>query len=206
MTDVAAEGTSPPTESGSPWQRGPGRLFHLALVIPTLIWLWSWSVPGFNFLLWTTSALALGIGAILWGGRLLTYLLARFRGRQTGGGQRFLVAPVCGVLALGLVIADAPLEARWALSRADFDAVVDVALTDDTYSSIEDQRLGLYTVTHVYRVGDAVIFYERTGSFSDDAGFAYLPDGPFPELESSGFERPQFRHLGGPWYAWTASW
>lgn len=206
MTHEAVADASSPTESGSRWRRPPGRLFHLVLVVPALIWLWSWSVPGFNFLLWMPSALALGIGALVWGVRLLTYLLARIRGHQTRGGRWFPIAPACGVLALGLVVANVPLEARWATSRSDFDDVVDVALEDDDYRSIEDQRLGLYTVTAVYRQGDAVIFYERTGSFSDDAGFAYLPDGPFPELENGGFERPQFRHLSGPWYAWTASW
>lgn len=206
MTDEAVADASPDAEPTPFWHRPPGRLFHLLLVLPALVWLWAWSVPGFDLPLWMPSAMALGLGALVWGVRLLTYVVARIRQQPTTGGRRFLVAPVCGAIALGLVIADVPLKARWAASRSSFETVVDEALEDDDFESVDDQRLGLYSVTNVYRQGDAVIFYERTGSVSDDAGFAYLPDGPFPELENGGFERPEFRHLGGPWYAWTASW
>jgi len=57
-----------------------------------------------------------------------------------------------------------------------------------------------------YRVPGGAVFYEEHGVFIDDAGFAYLPDGPTDGLSSVGFENPQFHHLGGPWYRWTASW
>lgn len=207
MTAGAVPNTSSPSRGVSLWwRRPPGRLFHLLLVPLALIWLWSWSVPGLNFLLWIPSVWALGVGALVWGVRLLTYVVASVRGEPTSGGRWFLLAPACGVLALGLVIADVPLKARWAISRADFEEVVDEALADDDHRSVEHRRLGLYIITLVYRQRDAVIFYELTGALSHDAGFAYLPDGPFPELEDGSFERPQFRHLSGPWYAWTASW
>lgn len=206
MTDEAVADGSPEAQRAPFWRRPPRRLFHLILVLPALVWLWAWSVPGFDFLLWMPSAMALGVGAVVWGVRLLTYLIARLQRQPTTGGRRFFVAPVCGAVALALVIADVPLKARWIASRSSFEDVVDNVLADDDFTFGDDQRLGLYTVIHVYREGDAVIFYERTGSFSDDAGFAYLPNGPFPELENGGFERPEFRHLGGAWYAWTASW
>jgi hypothetical protein len=48
--------------------------------------------------------------------------------------------------------------------------------------------------------------YEATGDFLDDAGFAYLPDGPDPELGNGSFEVPQFVHLSGDWYSFTSSW
>lgn len=69
-----------------------------------------------------------------------------------------------------------------------------------------DRRLGLYQVTSVWRVEAGVLFYEKTGALSDDAGFAYLPDGPSPDVENGLFESPRFRRLGEGWYAWTASW
>ncbi|MGY0002335.1 hypothetical protein [Micromonospora sp. I033] len=50
------------------------------------------------------------------------------------------------------------------------------------------------------------MFYEANGYLIDDAGFAYLPDGPSPDLETPDFESPVFKHLGGAWYSWTASW
>lgn len=47
-------------------------------------------------------------------------------------------------------------------------------------------------------------FYEGTALF-DEAGFAYLPDGPTAEVQQS-LESPTFRSLGGGWYAFTARW
>lgn len=202
-------GSAPPAESDparSWWQRPPGWLFHLALVPPALGLLWSHSVPGFAFFLWSSSAALLFLGAVVWVLRLLASAFAKRRMRVGGGARWFLIAPAAGALALSLIVADVPLRARWSVSRSDFEAVVEEAMEDEDYSSVASQRLGLYDVPHVYRQGEGIIFYERTGVLSDDAGFAYLPEGPFPELENGGFERPQFRHLGGPWYAWTASW
>jgi hypothetical protein len=56
------------------------------------------------------------------------------------------------------------------------------------------------------RVPQGVIFEEANGGLVDDSGFAWLPHGPDPSMENGSFERPEFRHLSGPWYAWTASW
>jgi hypothetical protein len=138
--------------------------------------------------------------------RLLAYVLAARRNSAAGRARWLLLAPAAGVLALALITADVRLQVRWNVSRSAFEDVVDEAMRDEDYASLQHGRLGLYRVGEVYRQGEAVIFYERTGALGDDAGFAYLPDGPFPELENGGFERPRFRHLGGPWYAWTASW
>ncbi|MBM7785503.1 hypothetical protein [Tenggerimyces flavus] len=66
--------------------------------------------------------------------------------------------------------------------------------------------MGSYEVIRVETVPGGVLFYEANGNLFDDAGFAYLPGGPTPELENGGFESPNYRHLGGPWYAFTASW
>jgi hypothetical protein len=209
ITESIRAGSAPPEDSGrgrSRWRQPPGRLFHAALVLPALGLLWSHSVPGFAFFLWFGSVGLLFVGAVVWGVRLLMYALAKRRRHAEGRARWFLLAPAAGVVALALIVADVPLKARWALSRSDFAAVVDEAFEEGDFASTEDQRIGLYNVTHLYRQGEAIIFYERTGMFSDDAGFAYLPNGPFPELENGGFERPEFRHLGGPWYAWTASW
>ena len=69
-------------------------------------------------------------------------------------------------------------------------------------------RIGEYDVeTTAFRVASGAIIYDTTGTgFLDDAGFAYLPNGPDPSLENGNFENPQFKHLGGHWYSWSASW
>lgn len=213
-TEETIGGASPPPPADTDpaqrplisWRWPLGRLFHLALVPPALGLLWSHSFPGLIIFPWVGSVAFLFLGAVVWGVRLLTFAFAKYRGRAEGRARWLFVAPAVGVLVVTLLVADVSLRARWSVSRSDFEAVVDEVMKDEDYRSIENQRLGFYDITSIYRQGEAIIFDERNGDFFDDAGFAYLPNGPFPELENGGFEAPQFRHLGGPWYAWTASW
>jgi hypothetical protein len=192
----------------------PGRVFHAALLVSVLALLWARSVPGSALAEGLAAAAALGLVVLVWFGRGVTYLIARRRRRARRGAAGFLVAPAVGALALVLVALDTPLHARWALSRGAFEDVVEAgpasspdAVGADRWQGIEaPDRIGLYRITSVSRVGEAVIFWEAHGAFIDDAGFAYLPDGPDPALEAGWFESPTFHHLGGPWYTWTASW
>lgn len=192
------------------FRRPPGVVFHLALVLPAVAFLYSVSVPGFDFLIWIVAYCILGAAALIWFLRAGTYLWAVWHHRATGSARWWLVAPVAGALVLALIWTDAPLRVRWALSRGDFQDAVALAppATDpEGWVTFEvPNRLGSYRIIDANRVGDGVIFYERTGAFSNDAGFAYLPSGPFEELETGWFESPQFRSLGDGWYAWTASW
>lgn len=80
---------------------------------------------------------------------------------------------------------------------------------EDEWVSFEiPARVGEYDMqTTAFRVRNGAIFYDTTGTgFLDDAGIAYLPDGPNASLENGSFEIPDFKHLGGPWYSWGASW
>lgn len=191
-------------------RRPPGAKFHLVVGLAGLLLLISVSVPGVAFFSGLAAAYVLGIGAVVWVVRGLLFVLARRDGRAHGAARWFLVAPLGGLLVVALVLADVPLRARFSLSEAAFDRALELApaetsLDEQEHFEVPD-RIGSYRITDAYRQGDAVIFYERTGSLVDDAGFAYLPSGSFPELENGGFERPSFRHLQGDWYAWTASW
>lgn len=186
------------------WWRGPGGWFHLLVGVAVLAWLWSWSVPGTHFLVLMASSLALLVGAVLWGIHLVAFVVVRRRGRPTSGAPRFLLAPVVGTVALALVAAGVPLDARWSLSRSAFEDVVDDALEDDDHRSTDERRIGLYTVDDVYSQGEVVIFRVPAGGFVDPVGFAYLPEGPRPEVGDVGLNQPQFHHVDGPWYTFTA--
>ena len=190
--------------------RPPGLVFHAALAAGLGLWLWAGSVPGFGFSPWLAAALALGLLGLGWTLRAGTFVWARRRHRATGSAGWFAVAPAAVLLGLTLIVLDVPLRARFTASRGAFEALVDRAPPPTARADWVDfavpERVGTYRINNAYRVGDAVIFYESTGAFIDDAGFAYLPNGPFDELDTGWFEGPQFRSLGHPWYAWTASW
>jgi hypothetical protein len=168
--------------------------------------LWAWSYPGGDFFLFAMASLVLGCFALLWILKLLAAVQRRDRAWIW-----FAVAPMCGVAVLALLVADVPLQARWALSRGAFEDVAESAIApaggSSSWAEVNvPERIGLYDVVSAVRVPQGVIFWEATGNFMDDAGFAYLPDGP-AEVEANGsFESPRFHHLDGPWYTWTASW
>lgn len=79
-------------------------------------------------------------------------------------------------------------------------------LDSDWHHVPAPSTFGSYRIIAAYHVPGGVVFQERNGNLFDDAGFAYLPGGPTPDLENGSFESPIFRHLGGAWYSWTASW
>ena len=123
---------------------------------------------------------------------------------------RWFLAPGLVVAAAGVYLSGLPVGLRFALARTEFQA----ALSDLQAGGVLEERkqvpvpnrIGSYEITYAYQVGGDVLFYERWGAWTDDAGFAYLPEGPSSHLENGNFERPSFRWLGGEWYAWTASW
>jgi hypothetical protein len=185
------------------------RTFTRVIVAAGIALLWSVGVPGDGYgLLFLVAVVVLVVSGVVW---LLRLIRAWWRG--SGWSWWFVVGPVW-VLILGLLIAaGVPLTVRWEISRPWFEAQV-ADLPPVTFSDSEDWQgrdvppvVGLYRIESLDQAPAGVIFYEATGSsWFDNAGFAYLPAGPQQSLATGWFEDPQFRHLGGRWYAWTASW
>jgi hypothetical protein len=196
--------TAAPVRDASPSHGGLGRpprwLFHSLLVLAALPVLWAFSVPGLA-VLWLLAGLMLwAVAGLVW----LIRLMAGLASKQ-GWSWWFVVAPVTVIVLIGLIVASVPLKARWAFSRASFDAAA-AALPPAQDFIGGNAQIGSYRITSVERVSTGVIFTEVHGAVFNSAGFAYLPDGPTPDLENGSFEGPQFTPLGGPWYSWTASW
>lgn len=191
------------------WASPPRFFFHTVLLSPVALLLYSLSYPGYYVegALWLLALLAF---ACVWGARATTYVIARRSGRARRSPWWFLVAPVLAVIVVALAVFDVPLRVRFNDDRGEFQAIVDAtppAGSVDDWRNVEvPDVVGSYRIVNAARAGDAMIFYEATGAFFDDAGFAYLPHGPDPALERPGFEAPTFQHLVGDWYAWTASW
>ncbi len=145
-------------------------------------------------------------GIAVWFGSLAGVL----RGRRRSLGT-FLVTPVTAVAVVAAVMTGFPQSVRWLASEVAFEDQVSRLptpsgdLTEWPEARVPG-RIGLYPIDFAYYVPGGIVFYESDGALIDDAGFAYLPDGPTPELDTGWFERPEFTHLGGAWYAWTASW
>jgi len=175
-------------------------LFHILVMPPVILLLWSFSGPGVPMLSTAFALLLLAAFCIAWLVRLIVHS-AKDRPRF----GPFLVAPLIVVVAVVLIASGVPRQARWALSRGAFDAVATQLQANPEATTPE--RIGLYSVGQPQRVPGGWIIYEASGNgFIDDAGFAYLPAGPTSDLGNGAWEGPQFRPLGGPWYSWTASW
>jgi hypothetical protein len=209
VVDEVAPGHIPVAQEGpgSTLAAPPRWVFHTVLVVGAGLLCWAVSTPGFS-LVPAMAAVALLLPAgILWAVQLS---VCWSRHRAWSGW--FAVAPSIVVLLVVLLCARVPLEVRWRMSRDAFDAVVgalpQAASNGAEWSVVSvPERIGTYEIILAYRVPDGgVIFYDVDGSLADDAGFAFLPGGPTPSLENGSFESPVFRHLGGSWYSWTASW
>jgi hypothetical protein len=202
---VSSDGAPGAAPGGGLLLGPPGWRFYAVLALLALVLLASVSVPGIGFFTFVGACGGLVPLGVIW-----VRKLRAIRPRATRSILPFLLGPLAGLVVLTLVVLDAPFEARWALSRSAFEAEVqrmrrDVPVAKEPID-VGDKRLGWFSITTVDRVPGGLLFHESTGDLFNNAGFAYLPDGPTPDLANGSFEDPQFEHLGGPWYAWTASW
>jgi hypothetical protein len=186
------------------WRRPPGRTFHLAMAVAGAVLLVSVSVPGVVKQWLLRALIVLGFGAVVWCIRSAAYLVARLQQRSQGSAVWLVAAPLGLLMVATLWGTDLPLQARWTLSQGAFDDVVE---NRDGLDSGQDRVIGLYRITNVQEIGDAVVFSEANRQLAGSgAGFAYLPDGPRPDIVQAltlSSALPQFEHLGGPWYSWT---
>ncbi len=136
---------------------------------------------------------------------LAAFLWTEWRAANTPGGA-------------GGVFGYDQLERRFEAHRAEFEDVrralpaapsdAERPFDDDWLDVDVPARIGdicIDRASHVPRGG--VVMWDCYGSgLVDDAGFAYLPAGPWPELETGWFEAPEYHDLGDGWYSFTASW
>lgn len=213
----------PPTE-----RRSGGRQWATAYVVFTavasVVYLWSISVPGMRFLSWMVSVLAIALVVVIWVVAAVVTVVRLATGRTRRAGWYLLVVPLIGAVVVLCRLTDLPVRVLFEPSRAEFTDFAERALAASDGVSVEDsellttsdeewdalnpetpQRIGAFELWSSRVLPEGVIIYERNGAFFDDAGFAYLPDGELPAGDGS-FESPDFRSLGGGWYAFTSSW
>lgn len=188
------------------WRSAPRWLLHVPLGLMLLVLMWSMSVPGVDLPTFGVAMLAIVCVGAVWGVRLIGWATAPVRRPR----RRWLIAPAMAAVTVVLLVVGVPVRARFEFARSDFDAYVaglEAQGDFEKWVPIDaPENLGGFDILWAYQVGENVIIYEATGLFFDDAGFAYLPEGPDSRLGNGSFEAPSFRSLGGGWYAWTASW
>jgi hypothetical protein len=192
-------------------------------VLVAVMW-WSLSVPGLHVLPFVATGCLLLAVALICAAMLTQFVVDRWRGRRPPVPRYLAVIAAMAVLVLVSWFTPLPVRVRFELSRSAFDDYAEQVLADtdgigsvDPWDASQDSagyaaanppapsRLGTFGIRSVKVVPEGLIIFDSTGAFLDDAGFAYLPDGRFPAGNSS-FESPDFRSLGGGWYAFTSSW
>ncbi|QGG96015.1 hypothetical protein [Actinomarinicola tropica] len=187
--------------------RPPGRLYHSVLLVPVILLLYAFSSPTVHLFALLLSLWTLGCMAVVWVVRMSLFLWGSRR-RGAVEGRRWAVAgPVVALLTSMALNAELPLEARWMMSRADFDVAAAAALEGGDGRTELPDRLGWYELTDVEVVGGQVVFDVRTVMPGEDSGFAYLPGG-MSDIDSPTRPLPRYllRPLGGDWYAWSYIW
>jgi hypothetical protein len=181
---------------GAYLRRPPGWLFYGLLAACAGLLVYDVSGPGGGFVFALLAALGLVLGAVVWLVRLLAYWRASRSGNRVRSADavRLVLCPLALLALWGLVSADVPLEARWALSRGGFDDVADGPVPAD-----RSRRVGLYQVDRVEQEGAGVTFWvSGAGGMFGGAGFSYLPNGPWAATVDR-----DYQHLGGRWYWWA---
>jgi hypothetical protein len=146
---------------------------------PTIVALWGWVLVGASWLV-----------------SVATRVLRR-RGLVRGDA----VVPVL-VLVLGaLLVFDAPLQARYRLSRSAMNtAAKRVVAHPERARTIH--RIGLWRTNRVERIPGGMRFTVAGAWFFDEHGFAYSPHGRPAKVGAEDV----YTHLDGPWYLWDESW
>ncbi|MGW6915850.1 hypothetical protein ACWGB8_18845 [Kitasatospora sp. NPDC054939] len=117
------------------------------------------------------------------------------------GRRRWAVVPLLVAATAGLLVADVPKQARFALGRPALTAFVERTAADPAVPSGElrgfrPEWIGPYRVTVVDKRPEGVHLHIDSGNLIEGTGFAHLPNGP------TAGSRNTYTHLSGPWYTW----
>ena len=111
------------------------------------------------------------------------------------------LVPVLVLVVGALVVFDAPLHARYRLSRSAMNAAAKrVVAHPEQARTIH--RIGLWRTARVERIPGGMRFTVSGSRFLDDHGFAYSLHGRPANVGAEDV----YTHLDGPWYLWDESW
>lgn len=181
--------------------RPPGRLYIPACAVIGLILLFEDSVPGGHlptFVIGLVGGLLLaGMGALRLG---IALAIARPMIRYYW--LRWVSAPIIAAIALGLSVADVPLQMRVQASSEQLLELRD-EVDGPTTTSRDGEWTGMYPLRSI-SVGEEVTHYSVEGAgILRTSGLAHsseeIPTGVFVPGQGSRI----YEHLSGDWYIWV---
>ena len=204
--ELHTDGRRPAWRDREPWKRPPGWCFYAFLVPGALALLVGASDPSGDTLLLVGFAY-LFLAAIVWLVRATLFVIGSFVEHSAAGWPMVAIAPLAGLVVIGLVYAGAPIQGRWLVGRDALDRSADrleLAAADHDVAEwhappTEGLRIGTFRVTDRFaRHGDEYFTTGGCGFFAT-CGLARLSSGP-PRPTSTSWT---YHHLSGDWYSWT---
>lgn len=165
--------------------------------------LWSASTPSGSLLAWLIGLAGGLLLGLVWLCLFIGWLWERRGSNKTEAQVRwFLVAPAMVLVALVLVLGQAPLKARWGFSRGSFQDAAEQALERHPVGLASDeQRIGAYWVDAV-QVSDGMVFFVIGHGWWAENGFVYVSD-EAPDTQQAhaayGLDDP----LGDGWFTYS---
>ncbi|MBI5433491.1 MAG: hypothetical protein HZA52_11740 [Planctomycetes bacterium] len=190
------------------------RCYFAAFALTTLALLYSASVPGFDFGVLFVALPTYALLLAIWLSAALAVLARRvflqgFRAALAGHAVAWTVPPLV-VLALAIaVLLQLPLRMRFALGRAELDALVERARVEPllvtaeiaAWDTNEFHFVGTYPTRRIELFDGGVRVLVSSSGFLDGQGFAYCDRGAPPQLGEDFYDP-----FWGDWYLWRASW
>jgi hypothetical protein len=179
----------------------PGRVLHAGAALTALATLWAATLPTLDLVVAASLGLAVAVVGTVWFAGFFREVLRPGR-RPT---RSWLAVPAGGLLIAAVVMAGAPLQARFALAEAGLSDVAE-SLTGADPMPVADSpagdRVGTYLIDRV-DVRDGVVFFHVGDDIpmrSEPGGFAYVPDGVDVPTDTPYYAN--LRRIGGNWYRW----
>lgn len=181
--------------------RPPGRLYIPACAVVGVVLLYEDSVPGGHL---PTFLFGLVVGLLLaaMGALRLGIALAVARPMIRYYWLRWISAPLVAAVAIGVAVADVPLQMRVQASAGELSDLRE-ELDDSTTIPRNGETTGLYQL-HSVSVEDEITHYEIQGAgLFSPAGLAHsneeIPAGVFLPGQGS----KVYEHVADDWYVWV---
>ena len=112
---------------------------------------------------------------------------------------RWLIAPGCLLLCVGLIITEAPARVFFLVNKPALNRFAQQVTTLSPATRLPDQQIGSYPATSIETFPGGFRFLVKGAGLMHKCGFAYSTQGPPP-----GGEYDRYYPLNDHWYLWES--